>query len=110
MRKKVLKCPICGKMYAYESKICTECEEYAIRSGLTSKKAPFSSTYPFRGTRRFIKVEHHEYRVKEPFDYGWNCCVPLEMEVDVENELFFSPIELLGLPLDKRANLTLYFE
>jgi hypothetical protein len=32
------------------------------------------------------------------------------MEVDVENEFFFNPIELLGLPLDKRANLTLYFE
>ena len=96
-------------MYAYEAKICTACEEYAIRSGLTTNKAPFSNTYPFRGIRRFIKVEHHEYRVKQPFDYGWNCCVPPEMD-DVENEFCFNPIELLGLPLDKRANLTLYFE
>ncbi|MEJ2294340.1 MAG: hypothetical protein P8Y23_06175 [Candidatus Lokiarchaeota archaeon] len=29
-----LNCAICGKEYFYESKICHECEEYAIYSGL----------------------------------------------------------------------------
>jgi len=31
----MLKCPICGKEYSYESKICKECESYLEYSGLS---------------------------------------------------------------------------
>ena len=30
-----IKCRFCGKEYFYDSKICRECEDYAIYSGLT---------------------------------------------------------------------------
>ncbi len=30
-----LKCAVCGKEYFYDSKICRECRDYAIYSGLT---------------------------------------------------------------------------
>ncbi|MHA1414056.1 MAG: hypothetical protein ACTSUX_04625 [Promethearchaeota archaeon] len=30
----LLKCPICGKKYAYDSKICPDCEEFSRYSGL----------------------------------------------------------------------------
>jgi hypothetical protein len=29
-----LECPICGRLYDYESKICKECEDEAIKSQL----------------------------------------------------------------------------
>ena len=32
----MLKCPICGREYSYESKICKECESYLEYSGLSS--------------------------------------------------------------------------
>lgn len=31
-----IKCPICGKKYSYDRKICQECEDYSIYSGLTN--------------------------------------------------------------------------
>jgi len=34
-----LKCPICGKEYSYERKICQECEEYSNYSGLIQIKS-----------------------------------------------------------------------
>jgi len=30
-----LKCPVCGKEYFYEGKICQDCEDYSTYSGLT---------------------------------------------------------------------------
>ncbi len=32
-----LKCPVCQKEFNYESKICQECEDYSIYSGLINK-------------------------------------------------------------------------
>ncbi len=29
-----IKCPVCGKKYKYDRKICQECEDYSIYSGL----------------------------------------------------------------------------
>lgn len=48
-----LKCAICGKEYFYESKICHECEEYAIYSGLVR-------------TENFVGGTANEV-------YKWNC-------------------------------------
>ncbi|MFX1457388.1 MAG: hypothetical protein ACFFDB_18635, partial [Promethearchaeota archaeon] len=33
-----IKCPICGKKYHYDRKICQECEDYSIYSGLAEDK------------------------------------------------------------------------
>ena len=30
----MIRCPICGRKYSYESKICVECEDYLKYSGL----------------------------------------------------------------------------
>ncbi len=49
----MLKCPICGKEYSYESKICKECESYLEYSGLASSI----------GERGY----------KEDFTHKWNC-------------------------------------
>jgi len=48
----MLKCPICGKEYSYESKICKECESYLRYSGLASSIG--------------------ESGYKEDFAYKWN--------------------------------------
>ena len=49
----MLKCPICGRKYSYESKICKECESYLEYSGLASSIG--DSGY------------------KEDFTHKWNC-------------------------------------
>ncbi len=33
-----IKCPICGKKYHYDSKICQACEDYSIYSGITKSR------------------------------------------------------------------------
>lgn len=33
-RKMEIKCPICGKKYYYDSKICQECEDHSVHSGV----------------------------------------------------------------------------
>lgn len=37
VRKMSLTCPICGKKYSHDRKICQTCEEKSIYSGLTNK-------------------------------------------------------------------------
>ncbi|MFX0019465.1 MAG: hypothetical protein ACFFB1_06750 [Promethearchaeota archaeon] len=49
----MLKCPICGREYSYESKICRECESYLEYSGLASS----------------IEVSGY----KGDFTHKWNC-------------------------------------
>ncbi|MFX1498510.1 MAG: hypothetical protein ACFFBH_13365 [Promethearchaeota archaeon] len=62
----MIKCPICGRKYSYESKICIECEDYLKYSGL--------SKHSEEGNLR-----NREF-------YKWNCAVFL----DDENHVFAS--------------------
>ena len=49
-----LKCPICGREYSYEGKICQDCEDYSTYSGLT-------------------EIESFE-------EHKWNCALFLEKD------------------------------
>lgn len=51
----MLKCPICGREYSYESKICKECENYLKESGLAKT------------------IEDMGYRGE--LSHNWNCAV-----------------------------------
>ena len=48
-----IRCPICGKKYCYDRKICQDCEDYSINSGAAD----------FEGNR----------------NHKWNCSVFLEI-------------------------------
>ncbi|MFX0047479.1 MAG: hypothetical protein ACFE8G_04840 [Candidatus Hermodarchaeota archaeon] len=84
-----LKCPICGKEYYYESKICQICENESINCGLISNDEnrpqrwncgiflefdtlTFGTKKP---SKEYIKLasEPKFYNFKPREDYVWNC-------------------------------------
>lgn len=84
-----LKCPICGKKYYYDSKICHECEDYSKYSGLTNiddyyiqkwnsgvflefdsivfgRQKADDAYIQIASEPKFTKFKHRK-------DYDWNC-------------------------------------
>lgn len=84
-----LKCPICGKEYFYDRKICQTCENKSIISGLVYSDKLISqrwncSTFlefesPAFGRRQpdepYYKIasEPKFYDCKPKIEYSWNC-------------------------------------
>ena len=84
-----LKCPICGREYFYDAKVCQDCENYSIESNLINcgpnKGYKWNCNYFFndkRGIfsicnsiRRQIKLmpEPKDMRITIPLFYEWNC-------------------------------------
>lgn len=80
----MLKCPVCGKKYSYESKICKTCEDYLKYSSLINS------------------IEESGY--KEDYTHKWNCAVFLD-----DNRFIFTikkrskvKLELTNEPLNLR--------
>ncbi len=104
-----LKCAICGKEYFYESKICRECEEYAIYSGLTKSEIFVeASTINFykwncdrfihkgtipiirSGSKRIdfcITKEPRNYKNKGPTHYFWNSDSAIKLRACLEESI-----------------------
>jgi hypothetical protein len=87
--KMEIKCPICGKKYHYDRKICQECEDYSIYSGLAdinNKKnhkwncsiflgcdtIAFKTSKTWELTKN-LTPEPENFAIHEKELYDWNC-------------------------------------
>ena len=104
----MLICYICGKRYAYESKICKQCEDHAIRSGLLKRDVSINNFLVSNNFRRFGKVEHHELRIEQPPIYDWNYSMSTRVLGFNETEPNF--MNALELPMESKAYSSLIFE
>ena len=90
----MIRCPICGRKYSYESKICIECEDYLKYSGLSKfleggnfRSSEFykwncaiflgDENYIFASKRlprtyMEITTEPSSLRIASARNYGWN--------------------------------------
>ncbi|MFW9880017.1 MAG: hypothetical protein ACFFG0_43640 [Candidatus Thorarchaeota archaeon] len=96
-----LKCPVCGKKYRHDSKICHECEDHSIYSGLTdigdrdNHKWNCSifldiDTIAFKSSkiRELIKdltPEPNNFAIHENTSYDWNCKPINKSKLDTKN-------------------------
>ncbi|MFX1234286.1 MAG: hypothetical protein ACFFBY_06945 [Promethearchaeota archaeon] len=105
----MLKCPICGRKYSYESKICLECEDYLKYSGLSNSMegvkfrssefykwncAVFLSNdnYVFASKRlpkKYMEIttEPSSLRIASARNYGWNCETIERFRATIEKSL-----------------------
>jgi hypothetical protein len=104
----MLTCSVCGKMYAYESKICKQCEDYAVRSGLVKNAVSLNNFLVSNNFSRFGKVEHHDLRIIRPLLYEWNCNVRNNIPKFKEKGLDF--MSILEFPPESKMYLSPYFE
>ncbi|MFX1324419.1 MAG: hypothetical protein ACFE8N_05650 [Promethearchaeota archaeon] len=84
-----IKCPICGKKYYYDSKICLECEDYSIYSGVSEHEGKLHHKW---NCSIFLDIPSSAYKVSKVCDltkdlspepnnliiherkfYDWNC-------------------------------------
>lgn len=83
-----LKCPICGKKYYYDAKVCKNCEDYSIKSNLifdeSNKRFNWNcnrffddnrSIFSGKSIRTQVKLlpEPKDMRIILPQFYEWNC-------------------------------------
>lgn len=104
----MLKCPICGKKYSYESKICKFCEDEAIRSGLVKEDPSINNLLVFNNYCWLGKVEHHELRIQQTPYHDWNCNMKEEVLSFQEKESNF--IDIVESRLEAKAYPSFYFE
>ena len=104
----MLTCYICGKRYAYESKICKQCEDHAIRSGLIKNEVSINNFLVSNNFSRFGKVEHHELRIEQPPLYDWNYSMGTRVLAFKETESNF--MNVLEVPMDSKGYSSLIFE
>jgi len=120
-----LKCPICGKEYFYDAKICQSCANYSINSSSInddpSKKYNWNCNYFFddkRGifstcksirTQMKLMPEPKDIRINLPQFYEWNCHVSnYDSKVEVKTRI---PLVYIELDIDKeRDNSHLIYE
>ena len=103
----MLRCPVCGKEYGYENKICLECEAQSLHSlslikpnikGILWNCGIFlESTNVIFGRRKIDEygwkdpVESYEFNTTKRRNYNWNCMstkdalIELCMTDDIEN-------------------------
>jgi hypothetical protein len=84
-----IRCPICGKKYSYDRKICQECEDYSIYSGVydvDGKKyhkwncsvflkisSSAFKTSKIRELTKELSPEPNNLVIHEREIYDWNC-------------------------------------
>lgn len=120
-----LKCPICGKEYFYDVKICQSCENYSINSKLINtapnKRYKWNCNYFFddkrgifsvcKSIRTYIKLlpEPKDMRIILPQSYEWNCDAS---NYDFKDEMKTKiPLVYIELDIDKeRENSHLVYE
>jgi hypothetical protein len=112
-----LECPICGKKYGYESKICKECEDYSIYSNLSPKYNTIEEKWNCamfleqsncvfgRGSREETlhkaPVELFELKVGQVTYYSWNG----GLKKKEENHTIQRPIDYQTVGASKRDKL-----
>ena len=118
-----LKCPICGKEYFYEAKICQSCNNYSINSDLIindpNKRYKWNCNYFFddqqgifsvcKSIRTQIKLmpEPKDMRISLPQLYEWNCSA-INSKVEKKARI---PLVYIELDIDKeRENSYLVYE
>ncbi|MFX1428358.1 MAG: hypothetical protein ACFFBE_18025 [Promethearchaeota archaeon] len=82
-----IRCPICGKKYSYDRKICQECEDYSIYSNLcdihddhkwncsvflTINSSAFK-TSRIRDLTKELSPEPNNLAIQERKLHSWNC-------------------------------------
>ncbi|MFX0043761.1 MAG: hypothetical protein ACFE8L_12690 [Candidatus Hodarchaeota archaeon] len=120
-----LKCPICGKEYFYEAKICQSCNNYSINSNLITndpnKRYKWNCNYFFddqrgifsncKSIRTQIKLipEPKDMRITLPQLFEWNCDIS-KYDSKVEKKARI-PLVYIELDIDKeRENSYLIYE
>ncbi len=122
----MLKCPICGKDYSYDRKICLECEEYSINSGLVEQEegtfhawncAIFSkSNNLVFGTGKSlitkISMNGSAYFTEKTGKYKpiWNCEVAIKSDdTDIKSEYIPEKLDyIINMNRDKHKVPLLY--
>ena len=105
----MLKCPICGKEYSYEGKICLECENRSRYSGLakienlkdyTWNCAIFLDDYKSifgvqKSLRHYLKLtaEPSKLKVRGQKRYEWNTNTAVRFKSCIEQSLLTSGIK-----------------
>ncbi|MFX0178205.1 MAG: hypothetical protein ACFE85_18455 [Candidatus Hodarchaeota archaeon] len=105
----MLKCPICGKEYSYEGKICLECEDRSLYSGLVKKEnlkdytwncAIFLDEYKSifgvnKSLRHYLKLttEPSKLKVRGAKRYEWNTDTAVRFKSCIEESLLDSGIK-----------------
>ena len=95
-------------MYSYESKICRQCEDDAIRSGLVNEDPSINNLLVFNNYCWFGEVEHHELRIEQPPLYEWNCIRKSKVTSFKKNKPIL--VNIVGIPLNGNVYPSLYFE
>ena len=121
-----IKCPICGKKYCYDSKICQECEDYSINSGVAD----------FEGIRNhrwncsvFLEIRSMAYKtrnlcdltkelspeprnlvIEERESYDWNCDPIHRLIKKKEKPLAMLTIGDFYIDTRSKANSHLFYE
>ncbi|MFX0081867.1 MAG: hypothetical protein ACFE94_08950 [Candidatus Hodarchaeota archaeon] len=96
-----IKCPVCGKKYRYDSKICQECEDYSISSGLTDFGGRDNNkwncsiflgidTIAFKTSKtceliKDLTPEPNNFAIHERASYDWNCEPNNKLNLNSEN-------------------------
>ncbi|MHA1671923.1 MAG: hypothetical protein ACTSV5_15335 [Promethearchaeota archaeon] len=106
--KTMLKCPICGKSYLHDSKICKQCEDATMRSGLIKEDPSINNLLVFNNYCWLGKVEHHELWIDLPPHYAWNCDISRKMLNIIEEEP--NLVDIQEFPLNDKLYSSLYFE
>ncbi|MFX1375214.1 MAG: hypothetical protein ACFFA0_05325 [Promethearchaeota archaeon] len=114
-----LKCPICGKEYSYDKKICQVCEDRLINSGLVCNNENKSQKWNcdiflecntlafgrYKPNDAYIKVasepKFSDFNTKNV--YNWNCDSISEVE-NIKSPLITIPI----IPKRDVNNLLIY--
>jgi len=120
-----LKCPICGKEYYYEAKICPDCNNYSNNSNLMSsdpnERYKWNCNYFFDDQRGIFSIcksirtqiklipEPKDMRITLPHLYEWNCGIDNnESKVETKARI---PLVYIELDIDKeRENSHLIYE
>ncbi|MFX1354393.1 MAG: hypothetical protein ACFE8V_12090 [Promethearchaeota archaeon] len=112
----MIKCPVCGKTYSYESKICIECEDYLKYSGLSNlvEKNPFKNRGFYKwncavflgedncvfASKKLLKTymeittEPSSLRIASARNYGWNCETAERFRASIKRSFEESHIEI----------------
>lgn len=134
----MIRCPICGRKYSYESKICVECEDYLKYSGLS--KVLEGGSFRSRGFYKWncavflgdkdyvfaskrlprsymeITTEPSSLRIASARNYGWNCEITERFKASIEKSFEESHIainpklvdEIIDFVSKKRDSLLIY--
>ena len=118
-----IKCPICGKKYKYDRKICQDCENYSIYSGVAeigNKKwncsvflgietMAFSTNKTFKSIKK-LTLEPRNFITNERKSYDWKTKDVSRFKRKMENSSIRLPVNDFSTIKKYRSSASLLYE